>query len=972
MADSTIEFELIRLSKPGSSSLFLDAQGKIKANALLPATIRSFPLAVHYREQLLGRTVMPDITLSTGGDTGFATSALMEIADMSTFNQFGQDMIHAHSLSWRLSGSTVVGVLGLSYSIKFDKVVAIPVGTVTYRRTSLQAFDGLKHVNIEAFDLASSNETNINTRLNVSIFNPSVISILHMDIMYKGSRIAMAHTTERVNMDVGANYLMMEGTVLPQNISLFEEVIGNYLRGLPCNVTAVAGMHSGLILEANFTSMQLVPVNSTSALLSANVSIVIDPLLGNRSLLEVEKVALGVDLIYVVEDDDAGPSGAALLSTHLREAKDRELVIGHIQTDQAIVPTGQHGAIVNITIDHQYLQIEGDQITANFIEFVVAFIQRPQRRYRTVNLKLVGTSDVTVRTVVCKLEASSVPVNNSVVLPGLDNLPNVTVLSFDVPRDSPNGGMELAINFTLTNPSFASFYLPAINFGMFYRDTYLGYLNATGVQLNPGLNRYRYTGLVKPAEKDLGVTSEFLSNYLTGEASSVVVRGLDAGNSSIGWLQKAATGMVLSTDLPGIANSSALISSVVIQQLAVNFSPNINATTVNISMTAGFNSPFGIKEMSLYAEVLHGGALIGGLTVPMTPIEDQSGNLTIVLTLAPLRVMNATFAHELLINNRTDLTLRARLLASVVSTSIGDLNIKGVPIQDAIELKGANQFKDSITINTVALLSGSPKGLTIGFNITVQNPLPNVAMNAGNLFMKMRYKNVVIAEAEVAKFNLGLGTTTLSGEGLYTRPKGPGSALAIEFISGFISGANSTVTLTDGVTDIPVLAYALGALNISTEIPGNASPLIQKAHILGVSLFAQTLDVVFFAYNPYDAYIALDFMNFTVYLSGRNTAIGKMALNLTAIDKVIYLPGRHAVASAPLTAQIGSFGSALETLLEILLHGGKTNVDIKGEVHILVFNNHKSTQSSRTESYGQSLRYEQQNIPAILFGDHRR
>ncbi len=29
---------------------------------------------------------------------------------------------------------------------------------------------------------------------------------------------------------------------------------------------------------------------------------------------------------------------------------------------------------------------------------------------------------------------------------------------------------------------------------------------------------------------DLGVTSEFLSNYLTGKASSVVVRGLDAGN----------------------------------------------------------------------------------------------------------------------------------------------------------------------------------------------------------------------------------------------------------------------------------------------------------------------------------------------------------------------------------------------------------------------------------------------------------
>lgn len=44
-------------------------------------------------------------------------------------------------------------------------------------------------------------------------------------------------------------------------------------------------------------------------------------------------------------------------------------------------------------------------------------------------------------------------------------------------------------------------------------------------------------------------------------------------------------------------------------------------------------------------------------------------------------------------------------------------------------------------------------------------------------------------------------------------------------------------------------------------------------------------------------------------------------------------------ASAPLTAQIAGFGSALEALLEILLHGGKTNVDVEGEVHILVFNN---------------------------------
>jgi hypothetical protein len=32
----------------------------------------------------------------------------MEIANMHTFNQFGQDMIHAESLSWRLSGMAIL------------------------------------------------------------------------------------------------------------------------------------------------------------------------------------------------------------------------------------------------------------------------------------------------------------------------------------------------------------------------------------------------------------------------------------------------------------------------------------------------------------------------------------------------------------------------------------------------------------------------------------------------------------------------------------------------------------------------------------------------------------------------------------------------------------------------------------------------------------------------------------------------
>jgi hypothetical protein len=52
---------------------------------------------------------------------------------------------------------------------------------------------------------------------------------------------------------------------------------------------------------------------------------------------------------------------------------------------------------------------------------------------------------------------------------------------------------------------------------------------------------------------------------------------------------------------------------------------------------------------------------------------------------------------------------------------------------------GANQFADALSVNHVALLRGGPEGVTIKFNITVRNPLPNVAMNAGTLVMNMRH-----------------------------------------------------------------------------------------------------------------------------------------------------------------------------------------------------------------------------------------
>jgi hypothetical protein len=137
--------------------------------------------------------------------------------------------------------------------------------------------------------------------------------------------------------------------------------------------------------------------------------------------------------------------------------------------------------------------------------------------------------------------------------------------------------------------------------------------------------------------------------------------------------------------------SFQLISDIALKQLAVDFSPDLDDTKVNITIGARFHSPFGarqdvrhahatrdpfaqqlshrthcllqIEEMALRAEVFHGGSLIGSLVVPLSvrprllicsnsrsltsssarqPVIDQAGNLTIALVHAPLKVVNTT------------------------------------------------------------------------------------------------------------------------------------------------------------------------------------------------------------------------------------------------------------------------------------------------------------------------------------------
>lgn len=131
------------------------------------------------------------------------------------------------------------------------------------------------------------------------------------------------------------------------------------------------GMHSNLILETNFTSMDMVPVSDTQALLSANATIVIDQILGNSSLLHVNRVLMNVAMIYVLEDDTEVEDNPSI---SLKRGP-QELLIGYLNTSKEIIPTSQVGSVVNISIDKEYITID-NETNANFVKFITDFIRK--------------------------------------------------------------------------------------------------------------------------------------------------------------------------------------------------------------------------------------------------------------------------------------------------------------------------------------------------------------------------------------------------------------------------------------------------------------------------------------------------------------------------------------------------------------------------------------------------------------------
>ena len=740
---AVLNFTSLEITNPGTSSFSAHAVGVISnagpfSGTLLPATF-----TISYNSKTLGTMNMPQLTVIGSQDSPFDVNTNFTITDLDAFNAMTKDLINKPSVVWGISASVSLNALGLSFKdIEFSKSVVIT------------AAGGLQDVNLLVFDLTQSTPDTIHVILEVSIQNPSIVSIvplgdLTFNLFYLGSGIGMM-ICDNATLVVGSNILHMSGNLVPENLTITSELFNRFLTGQSTVVSATAasnastlplfntalqgltisptlqGLTKAVIAALDFTSLSMNPIDNTQVGLGGNALISIYNPLGSNSPIGIQTAAMNVQLIS------------------------NNLVLGTLSTPPLAVVNGSH-PVISLALAANLVFYEDG---SNFISFVEAFLQNP-----SVELSLVGTSNVVANTAIGQFSLTNIPVNQVVTLTGINNFPSISILSFNLPSNSPAGGITLSLQTSLGNPSIASVAIGTMVLDLYYGTALLGSVTGTGVTLVPGNNSIPLVGNINPSAANLPAASTFFSNYVNGINSVISVRGASAGSSNVTWVQQAVK--ILQISAPFAGATSSLINSVSLSQHGIFFPGGTGSSTSSsvavASFSLPFNFPLSIWTISTNLTIFYNSVPTLLIPVPFVPStsNEAAGTLAfsfsnaLVDILSPQQLEN--FGQDLLLNPSISVQLQG-VATTVVSTAAGNLTLSGISFTDTISVAGYNKFSNPpLQILAIDAIGGTAEYLTLSINISIPNP-SIVFGQLGGLTLNLFYNNELVGYCD---FELG-------------------------------------------------------------------------------------------------------------------------------------------------------------------------------------------------------------------------
>ncbi|KAI5120964.1 hypothetical protein M0805_006636 [Coniferiporia weirii] len=513
--------------------------------------------------------------------------------------------------------------------------------------------------------------------------------------------------------------------------------------------------------------------------------------------------------------------------------------------------------------------------------------------------------------------AKGINFDKKVTLNGINNFDgNVVLKEFQLPSDSPEGGINFVAVTELNNTSPFKVDLGTAVFNLFFQNVYLGSGTGTNTAIQPGANDITLDGRLIPQNSsgDLASLSTLFTSYLNGESSPVVAVGqsaLQSDNSSISWLSAGVQALNLNIPFKNPDSDGPIgpIKSITIEDMSLAFSedspwaPLANSQTVQARMQLPFGFGLSIGEIMNSFNISQNGTDVAGLTTPLGASSsdinvlnstDTEGTINITITNTTLQIPadgHPTFSQ--FTADLTDLTKsqfqlvgHARALANL---SIGQLTLDPINFNVTSGLDGLQGLKGDTVITAVDVVGGTTDALTLAINVSIYNP-SNLRLSTGDLTLQLFRDGGLLGTTLLPNLTLEMGNNSLTAQGNFEANNSP---QGLQTLNDFVGkkDVNLQINGYNESTKIASLAQAFGTLSLSAVLPGLRENLLSTAALTVLSTTGHqnnTAHVTVGLANPFSAGLQISQITSTVMSHG---------VQLGTINQTVAFPANAKVTS---------------------------------------------------------------------------
>lgn len=445
----------------------------------------------------------------------------------------------------------------------------------------------------------------------------------------------------------------------------------------------------------------------------------------------------------------------------------------------------------------------------------------------------------------------------NVVFKGINGFTDVKILDFQLPGDDPRGGITTQVLTQLRNPSPFGIQLGTLNLGLYYKNMFLGDVQANNVNITQGLNSILIAGRLVPHtdnSTELDLLGELFTGYINGEAVPVEARGVStalANGQTVTWLSEGIKALVVQVPLqspipidPIKGISIGYLSLVYSQQNPYNPATFSQALQGTIGLPFGFS--LNIVSLSNSISIVYQGAKVGDINagysnsttrLDVVSAGQTTGKIDITLPNSPLLLPNDTlaarqelikFQNAFVYGDSADFVLQGSAKA-VTDTPIGRVLLNGIKFGVGSGLRGlAALTRYPTVINSVDVTGGARDAISLAVGTTVINP-SNLNLSVGDTTFLLQ-NGVALGNVTLPNLNLAIGKVDVNATSFFDPNRDP---KGLETLNRFISGLDTQLNISGfpGASPIEPLAVSLSDIRLNATLPGLPAKLVQAANL---------------------------------------------------------------------------------------------------------------------------------------------